>query len=106
MLHGLYPGGIWAALWPLLLALGLAGVALKRGWTVPTRLANLPNPALTLSLRLRRLTLRPPMPVPTVQPDAPRWRQRERRWNRFWNTSALTMSAWLLTALLWLGWLW
>jgi len=106
MLHGLYPGGIWAALWPLLLALGLAGVALKRGWTVPTRLANLPNPALTLSLRLRRLTLRPPMPVPTVQPNAPRWRQRERRWNRFWNTSALTMSAWLLAALLWLGWLW
>jgi formate hydrogenlyase subunit 3/multisubunit Na+/H+ antiporter MnhD subunit len=106
MLHGLYPGGIWAALWPLLLALGLAGVALKRGWTVPTRLADLPNPALTLSLRLRRLTLRPPMPVPTVQPDAPRWRQRERRWNRFWNTSALTMSAWLLAALLWLGWLW
>ena len=106
MLHGLYPGGIWAALWPLLLALGVAGVALKRGWTVPIRLANLANPALTLSLRLRRLTLRPPMPVPTVQPDAPRWRQRERRWNRFWNTSALTMSAWLLAALLWLGWLW
>ena len=106
MLHGLYPGGIWAALWPLLLALGLAGVALKRGWTVPTRLANLPNPALTLSLRLRRLTLRPPMPVPTVHPDASRWRQRERRWNRFWNTSALTMSAWLLAALLWLGWFW
>jgi hypothetical protein len=46
------------------------------------------------------------MPVPTVQPNAPRWRQRERRWNRFWNTSALTMSAWLLAALLWLGWLW
>lgn len=106
MLHGLYPGGIWAALWPLLLTLGLAGVVLKRGWTVPTRLTKLPNPALTLSLRLRRLTLRPPMPVPAVHPDESRWRQRERRWNRFWNASALTLSAWLLAALLWLGWLW
>lgn len=106
MLHGLYPGGIWAALWPLLLALGLAGVALKRGWKVPIRLANLPSPALTLSLRLRRLVLRPPMAVPTAHPDASRWRQRERHWNRFWNTGALATSAWLLAALLWLGWLW
>jgi len=106
MLHGLYPGGIWAALWPLLLALGLTVMALKLGWKIPARLANLPNPALTPSLRLRRLVLHPPMPVPTVDPHASRWRQRERRWNRFWNTGALTTSAWLLAALLWLGWLW
>lgn len=106
MLHGLYPGGIWAALWPLVLALGLTVMALKLGWKIPARLANLPNPALTPSLRLRRLVLRPPMPVPTVDPHASRWRQRERRWNRFWNTGALTTSAWLLAALLWLGWLW
>lgn len=106
MLYGFYPGGIWAALWPLLLALVLAGVALTRGWKVPARLANLPNPALTLSLRLRRLVLRPPLPVPILRPDASRWRQRERRWNRFWNKGALSLSAWLLAALLWLGWLW
>ncbi len=106
MLHGLYPGGIWGALWPLLLASVLSGVALKGDWKVPARLANLPNPALTLSLRLRRLVLRPPMAVPTLHPNTSRWRQRERRWNRFWNTGTLTMSAWLLAALLWLGWLW
>ncbi|WP_217477539.1 proton-conducting transporter membrane subunit [Stutzerimonas stutzeri] len=106
MLHGLYPGGIWAALWPLLLALGMAAVALKRDWTVPTRLAHLPNPALTLSLRLRRLVLRPPLAVPTLHPDASRWRQRERRWNRFWKAGVLASSAWFLAALLWLGWLW
>jgi hydrogenase-4 component B len=106
MLHGLYPGGIWASLWPLLLALGVAGVALKRGWTVPARLANLPDPALWLSLRLKRLVVKPPMPVPTARPDASRWRQNERRWNRFWNKGALAMSAWLLAVLLWLGWLW
>ncbi|WP_407294492.1 proton-conducting transporter transmembrane domain-containing protein [Stutzerimonas zhaodongensis] len=106
MLHGLYPGGVWSALWPLLLALGLAGVALKRGWKVPTRLSHLPNPAVSFSLRLRRLVLRPPVPVPTVRLDASRWRQRERRWNRFWSIGALSMSAWLLAALLWLGWIW
>lgn len=106
MLHGLYPADILAALWPLLLALFLAGVALKGGWKVPARLANLPNPALSLSLHIRRLVLRPPMAVPTVHPNVSRWRQRERRWNRFWNTGALATSAWLLAALLWLGWLW
>jgi len=106
MLHGLYPAGMWSSLWPLLIALVLAGVTLKRGWTVPARLANLPNPALAFSVRLRRLVLRPPMAVPTIRLDAARWRQRERRWNRFWSTGALTSSAWLLAALLWLGWLW
>lgn len=106
MLHGLYPGGIWAALWPPLLALALAGVALKSRWKVPARLAALPNPALWLSLRLKRLVQRPPLAVPNAEPDQPRWRQRERRWNRFWNTGALAMSAWLLAAMLWLGWLW
>src|SRR3546814_10254248 len=106
MLHGRYPGGIWAALWPLLLALALAGVALRSGWTVPARLAALPSPALWLSLRLKRLVQRPPLAVPNVKPDQSRWRQRERRWNRFWNTGALAMSAWLLATMLWLGWLW
>ncbi len=106
MLHGLYPSGIWAALWPLLLALGLASLALQCRWKVPTCLTNLPNPALTLSLQLRRLVLHPPITVPTARPKASRWRQRERRWNRFWNTGTLATSAWLLAALLWLGWLW
>ncbi|MCQ4312352.1 sodium:proton antiporter [Pseudomonas stutzeri] len=106
MLHGLYPGGIWAALWPLLLAIVLAGVALKSGWTVPAQLAALPSPALWLSLRLKRLVQRPPLAVPNAEPDQPRWRQRERCWNRFWDTGALAMSAWLLAAMLWLGWLW
>ncbi|MFL9813587.1 sodium:proton antiporter [Stutzerimonas sp. VN223-3] len=106
MLHGLYPGGIWAALWPLLLAIVLAGLALKSGWTVPARLAALPSPALWLSLRLKRLVQRPPLAVPNAEPDQPRWRQRERCWNRFWDTGALAMSAWLLAAMLWLGWLW
>ncbi|MCQ4257192.1 complex I subunit 5 family protein [Stutzerimonas stutzeri] len=106
MLHGLYPGGLWSSLWPLLLAFCVAGVVVKRDLRVPARLANLPNPALWMSLRLKRLVMRPPMAVPIVRPDASRWRQRERRWNRFWNKGALAMSAWVLAALLWLGWLW
>lgn len=106
MLHGLYPGGIWSSLWPLLVALGLAAAVVKSGFKIPARLAKLPNPALSLSLHLKRLVMQPPMAVPMARPDARRWRQRERRWNRFWNKGALAISAWLLAVLLWLGWLW
>lgn len=106
MLHGLYPGGIWSSLWPLLVALGAAAAVVKSGYKIPARLAKLPNPALSLSLYLKRLVMQPPMAVPMARPDARRWRQRERRWNRFWNKGALAMSAWLLAVLLWLGWLW
>ncbi|MEK0361914.1 complex I subunit 5 family protein [Pseudomonas sp. CBC3] len=106
MLHGLYSSGIWAASWPLLLAMALAGVALKFGWKVPARLTALPNPALVISLWLKRLLQRPPLRVPNVDPDQPRWRQRERRCNRIWSTGTLAVSTWLLVALLWLGWLW
>jgi formate hydrogenlyase subunit 3/multisubunit Na+/H+ antiporter MnhD subunit len=106
MLHGVYPGGVWSALWPLLLTLMLAVLALRLGWNVPSRLAAGPKLALWLSLRLKRLVQRPPMVVPNADPDRRRWRQRERRWNRLWNTGTLAISAWLLMALLWLGWLW
>lgn len=106
MLHGLYPGGVWSSLWPSLLALCVAGLVVKRGFKVPARLAKLPNPALSLSLYLKRLVMQPPMAVPTVRPDARLWRARERRWNRFWNKGALAMSTWILAVLLWLGWLW
>lgn len=106
LLDGLYPGGLWAALWPLLAALALTGWALRRGWRVPSRLARLPNPALWASLYVTRVLRRPPLPVPAMQLERHRWRQRERRWNRQWERGALTLSAWLLVALLWLGWLW
>lgn len=106
LLDGLYPGGLWAALWPLLAALALTGWALRRGWRVPLRLARLPNPALWASLYVTRVLRRPPLPVPAMQLERHRWRQRERRWNRQWERGALTLSAWLLVALLWLGWLW
>lgn len=106
LLDGLYPGGLWAALWPLLAALALTGWALRRGWRVPSRLARLPNPALWASLYVTRVLRQPPLPVPAIHLERNRWRQRERRWNRQWERGALTLSAWLLVALLWLGWLW
>lgn len=106
MLHGLYPGGVWAALWPLLVALGIAGMAITRGWAVPAWLASMPDPVLWSSLKLKRLVQRPPLAVPVFHPDRSRWRRRERHWNRFWNRGALALSTGLLAALLWLGWLW
>ncbi|MBK3746678.1 complex I subunit 5 family protein [Stutzerimonas balearica] len=106
LLAGLYPGGVWAALWPLLAALGLAALALQRGWRVPRRLRQLPNPAQVASLRLTRLLRRPPLPEPDWQPDRSAWRRRERHWNRWLDRGVLAFSAWLLALLLWLGWLW
>lgn len=106
LLHGFYPGGIWAALWPVLLAVLMAAVALRTGLRVPAWLSSLPNPALRLSLKLKRAVQRPPLHVPDTRTDASRWRQRERRWNRMWNRGALAISAWVLVMLLWLGWLW
>jgi len=106
LLDGLYPGGLWAALWPLLAALTLTGWALRRAWQVPSRLARLPNPALWASLYVTRVLRQPPLPVPAIHLERNRWRQRERRWNRKWERGALTLSAWLLVLLLWLGWLW
>ena len=55
---------------------------------------------------LTRLLRQPPLPEPSVRLDGSRWRQRERRWNRRWEGGALTLSAWLLVLLLWLGWWW
>src|SRR5690606_18133042 len=106
LLAGLYPGGIWAASWPLLTAMALAGLALWRGWRVPVRLQRMPNLALRGSLALARLLRQPPLPVPKLRLDPGHWRQRERRWNRLWESSTLAFSAWLLVGLLWLGWLW
>jgi len=106
LLAGLYPAGLWGALWPLLLALGLTGWALFRRWQVPSNLARMPNPALWASSYLTRLLRQPPLPEPSVRLDRGRWRRRERRWNRLWERGALAISAWLLVLLLWLGWLW
>lgn len=106
LLASLAGHGLWAALWPLLLAGVLAGLAVRRRWRVPARLARLPNPALWASLAATRLLRRPPLPEPAWRPDRPRWRARERRWNRLWRLDPLPLSAWLLAALLWLGWFW
>jgi len=106
LLDGLYPGGLWAALWPLLAALTLTGWALRRAWQMPSRLARLPNPALWASLYVTWVLRQPPLPVPAIHLERNRWRQRERSWNRQWERGALTLSAWLLVLLLWLGWLW
>lgn len=96
----------WKLLWPLLVALGLGAVALRMGWRVPQAVRALPDLASFASLKLKGLTQRPPMAVPRVGNLRERWRPRERRWNRFWRSGALALSAWLVGVLLWLGWLW
>ena len=106
LLHGFYPSGLWASTWPLLLAIGIATAALRTGLRAPAWLTRLPERALPPSLALKRVSQWPPIPVPNATPDRRRWRHRERRWNRAWNAQTLALSAWLLAALLWLGWLW
>jgi formate hydrogenlyase subunit 3/multisubunit Na+/H+ antiporter MnhD subunit len=106
LLAGFYPAGVWAAGWPLLAAGALVVLALRVGLQVPAALRHPRDPASRLSLRLKRLTQRPPLTPPAANVDRRRWRQRERHWNRFWEQGALAISAWLLACLLWLGWLW
>ncbi len=96
----------WKLLWPLLGALLLGALALRLGWPVPRMLRRLPDPASWASLRLKRLTQRPPLVVPRPTAGRKRWRARERRWNCFWQRGALALSAWVVAVLLWLGWFW
>ncbi|WP_028238255.1 proton-conducting transporter transmembrane domain-containing protein [Stutzerimonas azotifigens] len=106
MLEHLGLADLWALLWPLLLAVVAAEIAVRRGWRVPRRLAGMRSPALGLSLRLKRLCTRPPLPELTLHPDRAGWRRRERRWNHLWRRDALALSAWLMALVLCLGWVW
>lgn len=95
----------WKLLWPLLIAAAVSTLIMRSGWKIPTALTRLPNPARYLSLQLYRLVKHPP-----VQPREPDiktavWRAHERRWNRFWQQNILTLSAWILSVLLLLGWM-
>lgn len=106
LLEHLTPADLWSLGWPLLLALVLAVLALRLGWCVPQRLLQPPQPALRLSLRLKRLVQQPPLRALDPHPNRARWRGRERHWNRFWSgRGPVAVSLWLIAALLWLGWL-
>lgn len=96
---------VWSALWPLLGAWAVAWAVVASGWRIPPALQALPNPARAGSLWLKRAMQHPP--VLSVPPDVMRhrWRSVERRWNRLWSGSAVTISAWIITLLLLLGWL-
>ncbi|WP_462380946.1 proton-conducting transporter transmembrane domain-containing protein [Pseudomonas sp. Marseille-QA0892] len=106
LFYGFGLADTWKLLWPLLVALGIGAVALRMGWRVPRAVRDLPDLASLGSLKLKGLTQRPPMAVPRVGNLRERWRPRERRWNRFWRSGALALSAWLMGLSFWLGWLW
>ncbi len=102
--------GLWSSLWPPLLALAIAAVALVKRWRIPASLRHLPSPAVTLSLQLQRLLQPPKNRRKTTSGRAGglarRWRRRERHWNRFWQQGTVHIGAWLLLLLLLLGWSW
>ena len=95
---------IWAALWPALIAVAVSALVLKMSWQLPARLQRLPDPARRLSIGLRRLTQRPPVPELTKPVNKGPWRRNERRWNRVWRAGTVVTSAWLIILLLLLGW--
>lgn len=95
---------IWAALWPALIAVAVSALVLKMGWQLPARLQRLPDPARTVSIGLKRLTQRPPVPELTKPLNKRPWRRNERRWNRVWRAGTVATSAWLIILLLLLGW--
>lgn len=100
------PGyALWAATWPLALGLALIALALALNWHIPAVLQQLPSPARVASIRFKRWMSRPPKAAPAPARQAQRWRNLERRWNRFFQPDAVAASAWLIAALLLLGWL-
>lgn len=96
---------IWKLLWPLLIAAVLIALVLRSGWKTPKVLTQLPNPSRYLSLQLYRLLKRPPVPPLEREINTAFWRAQERRWNHFWQQNNLTLSAWILSVLLLLGWM-
>ncbi|WOD11720.1 complex I subunit 5 family protein [Pseudomonas sp. NyZ704] len=105
LLHSLPGYALWAATWPLALGLALSLMAIRFNWRIPAALEHLPNPARAASIRFKRWMSRPPKPAATPANRAQRWRNLERRWNRFVQPDAVAASAWLIAALLLLGWL-
>lgn len=95
---------VWSALWPLLGAWVVAWAIYTSGWSIPPALQALPNPARAGSLRLKHIMQRPPVPAVQLDVQRHRWRSFERRWNRLWSSDPVTLSAWIITLLLLLGW--
>lgn len=96
---------IWSNLWPLLLAAALALLVHLSRWRIPAPLMTLPNPARLYSLKLKRILQRAPIPEMQPKLEHSRWRHYERRWNRLWQTGAVSTSAWIIALLLLIGWL-
>jgi hypothetical protein len=96
---------LWAATWPLAAGLVLIGLAIGLGWRIPGPLRHLPNPARAGSIRFKRWMTRPPKPAPAPPANTQRWRHLERRMNSLFQPDAVAASAWLIAALLLLGWI-
>ena len=94
----------WSLTWPLAATLVVAAIAVK--YRRHLTLENFPiiNPGRYLSLGLKRLLQRPPLPPLRAEISEHPWRRRERQWNRFWQQGTVVFSAWLLCLLLALGW--
>lgn len=86
--------------WPLAAALLITALVMARGSLRLPKLANRPTPFVWLSLRLKRVLQRPPVPVPEPEISEQIWRNRERRWNRFWHDNTVRNSSWLLLGFL------
>ncbi|MEX1198960.1 MAG: proton-conducting transporter membrane subunit [Pseudohongiellaceae bacterium] len=86
--------------WPMAVAAGLAVMAWRLRWQ-PPGIRRSRNPALHLSLYLRRMLQRPPVPAPDPEEIPPqRTRRLERRWNHWWPRSTINNSIWLLLIVL------
>ncbi|MDQ2078142.1 complex I subunit 5 family protein [Marinimicrobium sp. ABcell2] len=96
----------WSIILPLVVAGALIAIALGQGWTIPRALVPLPNPAIYASLWVKRLLQWRARGLMVITLDKTQWRQRERKWNRFWQQGTVAVSAWLLCFLLLLGWVW
>jgi hydrogenase-4 component B len=87
---------LFALVWPIVTGLLLAALALRLNWKVPAVLQRHPHPFLAVSLWLKRRMNQALLPSFEIPWRLRKLRERERRWNRYWQGGTVNRSAALL----------
>ncbi len=90
------PYKLFEAVWPVLIGLSVAALAMRWRWRPPRIPAHLQHPFLALSLLLKRRLNKALLPPLELEFTTTSLRTLERRWNRYWQGGTVNRSAALL----------